>query len=43
MSLLKKHTTITREECLAIVEEFKPGTEFIDTTKLTGNSLTLKK
>lgn len=34
---------ITREECLAIVEEFKPGTEFIDTKNLTGNSLTLKK
>jgi tRNA nucleotidyltransferase/poly(A) polymerase len=34
---------ITKEECVAIVEEFKPGTEFIDTTKLTGNSLTLKK
>lgn len=34
---------ITKEECIAIIEEFKPGTEFIDTTKLTGNSLTLKK
>lgn len=34
---------ITKEECIAIIEEFKPSTEFIDTTKLTGNSLTLKK
>jgi len=34
---------ITKEECVAIIEEFKPGTECIDTTKLTGNSLTIKK
>lgn len=38
-----KNPKITKEECIAIIEEFKPGTEFIDTAKLTGNSLTLKK
>lgn len=34
---------ITREECIEITKEYKPGEKFIDTTKFTGNSLTIKK